>query len=607
MKRLRWVIRIGAALVLLAALVFVAGLTALNSESFARWALGFAAERSNGAVRLQGVSGTLSGGLQIDTANVVFDAGSVDASSVYFELDWRSLIARSVVLETLEAERVDVTLVQGEPTAAASEPIDLDMLVLIRHFGVETVIVDAYGDIWSVSDLSLDLRLLRNRLELGSASAVYEQFRVTGDFAATLAEQMDIEATTCVDGIFEQERVLGCVDAQGTPAALQLEARLQQPFLLEVAGTAEPSLGGAVDLEATWQNFALSILPDIRSSAGDMRITGTFERPRAQAEGAVEIAGESLQFETDLVAADEQIELAFLRLVRGVAEAELSGTVAQSFETAQLSIDARGVDPQEWVEQWPGSFDVRAQLVVDRTPTLRIVASDIVANGELREFPLNATGAAEYVDDSLLLQSLEIVSRADRIAVDGRIDESLDLELDLALSDVNLLLPEAHGSLEADLQISGSAARPIAQGTVNLRNVDAPGITAGDIRVTGVAGIAADDPFELALTGADLSVAETPLQSVVVGATGTAAAHRLQARVVAEQWSGSLAGSGAIAGQNWAGWLESLEFVPGDFGVWRLVEAAEVQYGVQGYSIGELCLVYTLSRICSEIAVAGTT
>jgi translocation and assembly module TamB len=605
-KRFRFIGRIVAAL---AGVVIVAALVIailFNSESFARWLLATLAERSDGVLRVESVEGSFGSGLDVGRVEVNLDSGSVAAESISLQMDWRALVARSLILDSLRIARLDAELAPGDSDAAAQDPATLTMLVLIRELVIDELSL-TYGDSeYTIRDTALELRLLRNHLELNSVSARWEELALSGRSAFTLAETLAIDSAICIDGAFAGERVDGCVDATGSTANLQVDTQIRLPFSAIGSGSVVPAADGDVEFELFWQNAMLAAIEDFASSEGSATLSGTLDNPRIDASGSLTYLDNSAEFALSALGLTQGVRLESLRLTMADAIADLSGDIADTFDRAQLSLDLRNFDPQRLIAELPGALDITAELDVNMQPGSNVRARNIVARGELRDYPITVVGEVAYAGSELIVESLQLVSRSDQVTLSGRVADTLDLEVVASIADVGIVSDDFNGALAADVRVTGTAQRPYLRGTLDLNQFDANGLAADSLRLTANAGLAPEDPFEIALTAESAVVSGYPLGAVSVNATGTGAAHRIEALSASDVGSSRLVTSGSLEGGQWSGSISELALRPTDFGTWRLRVPADVTYGTSGYSVSELCLAFELSSICASASVSGT-
>ena len=607
MKRYRFIARTAAVLCGVVALVVLVIALAMNSEAFSRWLTSVLVDRSGGALQIESVSGSLADTLRLENVVIGFDAGTASVESVEFELDWRSLLARSVVLDSLRLRQLRIVVAQGESPSGEPEPLELDLLVLIRRLEIDEAQFQVDESNYTIADVSLGLRLMRNRLEVEDVSARYSGLSVNGSAAATLTDTLDIETDFCLDGEFAQESVAACIDASGNEQEILIDAQLRSPFTAQGSGTVALLNDGPVSLNVSWQNAQLSSFDVAMSPEGSLQLTGTVARPRVVSNGSVVWLNEEALFSLQASMNETDVQVESLSLIHQSGSALLDGEVSRDFGIGQFEVELTDLDPAYWVPQWPGELYATASVGFSAQEDIRLNAADVVARGVLRGYPITAVGDLAYSDDVLSIDSLQVVSRTDRIVLAGTAGSELDLDVEAVIGDLAIAGDDFSGALTADLRIAGTPSQPLVRGEVGLTDFLSGGLTAQTLRITGNAGLAAEDPFDISVAGADVSAAGTPIDSVMFNVTGSAAAHRLDAQLTAEGWSSRLISDGAIADSDWRGRISEFEFVPSGLGFWRLRVPADVRYGLAGYSVSELCLTYELSSICGAVSVAGTT
>lgn len=604
MRNVRLSVRIAAVLAALVALIAITVAVLFNSQSFSRWLVNTAAQRSGGTIAVAAVEGTLGGGLRIGQLEVELDSANVVAADVELRVDWRSLVARSVIVDYINVARLDAALLQSE-SSQDIEPNELSILVLIRRIFLGELNVVQDDAQYLFSETAFELRVLRNRFELNDFSGVYEQLALSGRASVTLTDSLAVDSTICVDGVAAGEPILGCIDGVGSLPEVQVDAQLRQPFTISGTGTIALEESGAVDLEISWQDAALLALPDARSPQGNVQIEGTIARPEFVAEGSVAYS----QYEADVIARAAvegmTVELQSLQLTDGDLSAELSGATSTSFDSGEFDVRLAGVNPQRWLAQWPGDLIASAEVAYTTSPSLSLDADDIVVRGQLRGNPIAGVGALRYSQDSVLIENFQLVSRSDQISVNGQLASDANLTLAATINDLSLYSDDFGGALTADLHISGTADQPQVDGAVDLNNILAEGFAIETLRVAGSVGIAPEDPINLSASAVGLTAGNTNVSSLLFDVSGSAAEHRMLARLTAESWSSQLTGDGAFAGSDWSGRIAELDFLPDGLGLWRLRVPAEISYGAAGYSVSESCLAYQLSSICGSVAVSG--
>lgn len=97
----------------------------LTTAPGTRWALVTAVQQFDGQVK--GVSGTLWGGLQVESLDVAVPAVSILASQLHVQVSWRELLERRLHVQDISADSLQLDLI-STPDAAPAEPFAMPEL-----------------------------------------------------------------------------------------------------------------------------------------------------------------------------------------------------------------------------------------------------------------------------------------------------------------------------------------------------------------------------------------------------------------------------------------------------------------------------------------------
>ncbi len=408
MKRAQFWLRV----VLVAAGVVLAvtllGLWMLNSEPFARWALNLVESGSDGQVRIGNVSGSFSGSLELDSIELLLDEASVSLGAVTVALDLRGLIARSLVIDEL---RIGALTYQSATRAEQSQPSgdrSVPILVLIRSLVIAESNYVTAETTFTVTDAAFELRLLNNRLEINDFSAAYEGLRLRGNGALILTDVVAVESELCAVGVYLDEPVSGCAQTSGLLSDLDVAARFEAPFDVDVAGSLQLDNQQTANLNISWRQARLRSVAEVGSSIGQIELTGPLNRLRLEGSGAVEYIDESLQFGLTARLEPDIISLDSLRLTRGELAARFSGEMSADFSRAAVEVSLANFDPGLFFPGWDGDLQLRGNALLSSLDPLQVSVDDLVVGGTLRDVPLAATGSFAYDTENSLRAAAEV-------------------------------------------------------------------------------------------------------------------------------------------------------------------------------------------------------
>jgi translocation and assembly module TamB len=121
-KRLRWLLKAGGILFVLAALATTMTVWLFNAESGLRVVLGVATHLSGGMLRAEGVEGTLRGPFSVSRLTLDLPEAKIEFSGLACDWQPSDLFSRKLAITRLRIEEVDVFLQESE---TPSEPLSL--------------------------------------------------------------------------------------------------------------------------------------------------------------------------------------------------------------------------------------------------------------------------------------------------------------------------------------------------------------------------------------------------------------------------------------------------------------------------------------------------
>ena len=101
----------------------------------------------------------------------------------------------------------------------------------------------------------------------------------------------------------------------------------------------------------------------------------------------------------------------------------------------RLALLAERLNPGLFQAEWPGEIDGRIRLDGSLGPegvqTLTLSAQIAELSGSLRGYPVSAHGDIEWRAGQLVAEALHFASGPNRVEVDGRAGDQLDLQFDI--------------------------------------------------------------------------------------------------------------------------------------------------------------------------------
>lgn len=470
-----------------------------------------------------------------------------------------------------EEEAFALTLVEAEQVRAQGQDLHFGQ-VAVKNSWME---VRARGQIRSEA-----VYPLRVGLDYAFDFTGYGPIRGQGNLAGDLAGTVAVAGTLSEPQPVQlQGRVQNVLDG------LQWQAEAQSPQL-----ALERVHGGWPVLEL--RQVRVQGHGDIRSYA--LAVAAQAQWPRLLR--PVDVQGR-LQVGTSGLLVQE------LSVADAVGQLKLSGSLDWSpFVQWQAKARARDIHPDLVVADLPGALggDITSRGSL-RAEGLEAELQFDGISGRLRNYPLHAGGNLVYRNGALDLHHIHAAIGRATFDLDGTVREKLALDFALQAPDLQELLPQLAGSLQAGARVTGSRQEPVLEATLAGQGL-ALGTTG---RIQTLAGriqgaLSGKAELQAQLRAEQLQLGTVLVETVQAQLRGSPADHvlRLQARTRKEKLGLELAGHRQDAA--WTGEVRQLQLDLPPFGRWRQRKAATLELGPEQARLGRLCAAMEASSLCIQ-------
>ena len=587
----------------------VAGVLALSrSERFAAWALAEVETRLDGLVRFEGVGGSFADGLRFARIEAVADAGSLVLENVGLRIDLGGILARALIIDELTIGGVVLDLSAARADVQAeTRQAPPSLLVLIRSLTVETTTLVTSGTTYALGRTELGARYVDGSLSLSDVSSSFDQLDFQGGADVELgAPAISIAANACIRGVIESERVEACVEVDGPYPNFTVSAEATVPFGVSAAGAVSLAAPRQVDLMLDWRDAAIARWPDIRSPSGSIRLLGTLPELRVSGTGSAVYRGQTLDLEGSLTLDAQAISIESLAVQLDGQSAVLNGQVAGDFSRAELEVFGQHLDPALLHPEWPGDLELHAELTAARAAeTLSLRVDDIRLGGELRDYPVVATGGVDWVDGAVTFRNVVVASRVDQVALSGTYGSELDLSVEAGILDLAAWWPELNGELDADLTIGGRPAQPNVRGELALRDAVFRGNRVDQLTISGQAGLGESSAIDVAAAVTGVRTESLTVDRLDAEVVGSIDRHVATIQARADRWSLSGSGAGGFAAGEWQGEIGMLDVEPESLESWTLERSSRVVVGATGLQLDPTCLTHADASVCVTVTRRG--
>lgn len=589
----------------------------LASEGGSAWLLRQAAELARSQdieLAFRHSSGRLLRRLELEQLRIVAAGTRIAAERLV--LDWRpgALVDGALQVKLLEVDGLRLV----PPPAGADEPapprlpdLRLPLRVQIDRLQLRDAAVVQPDGVVKVDELALSAVLDQRVLRVAELKLLTPGARLDGELELQTAAPHALQGrlSARID-----ERLsgadIGPVEAIATlhGNALQpgFELMLQTPAVLQLRGSLElGQLPPVFDLSADWAvlSWPLQGAPDVSLSSGTLGLQGSPDDYRVSLQTRVQLPqmppGDlTLGAHGNL----HGLTLEPLSLLLGDGRLEAAGPVEWGDGVRwRLALSADRLDPGLLDPDWPGELGGRLQLEGGLgaggadTLVLRAVIDDL--GGSLRGYPVSARGRLDWRAGRLLAETLAFASGPNRVRLDGRVDERLDLRFELEAPELASLYPGLSGSLDGAGRLAGTREAPALLG-----RLEGSALAYEDLRAQAL-GLEVDwkgrgGRGRLEATG--LVGAGAVVDRIVTEWAGGLEAHQLDLIIEGADGDLALRAAGGLNGQRWQGELQRLVLDAPALGEWRLASPSGLRLAAAEVRAAPMCLQQAGAQLCAQ-------
>lgn len=350
--------------------------------------------------------------------------------------------------------------------------------------------------------------------------------------------------------------------------------------------------GGDVAIALDWQNLSWPLKGDawfnstvgsgwIEGNANQYQLGLATERPWPQAPASSWYA--SAKGNLDGLVFDS------IRITSLDGEVNAKGQLAWSPQLvwqAQLSVS--DINPASLWPEWPGQLDANITSA-GRIENGQLIANTNISNltGMLRGYPVSLRSGFDWHDDGLDIDHFDFRSGTSQVSAQGRIGESLNLDLAIDANELAELYPKAKGQLKADGRLSGLLNSPDIATSFKATALHLPGYEIASLDGTVAVDLFTWQKIDIKLAGQSLNLDGYELQSLLIDADN----HHLKAKAVSESLTAQIEFKGEINGKGWQGNIEQADIKSQRFADWQLKHPAKLNISETTLLIEDLCFL----------------
>ena len=439
----KWLIRATLLLLLLCILVAAAIAFILNTESGTRWVIERANAALTGELTVERFEGTLWRGLRIDMLGYADADQTVVVRQVDFDLNWPSILAGRVALETLNARSVHRTTLLPPPPEA--QPLELAMpplplTITVREASINELLLVSDSERRSITGIVVrNLRISGSKFQIATGTASSDSINVSlADFSIVLAGPVatagNISWRTS-DGLWSGRGAVA-----GSLAELQVQQGISGSYPAAVVGRlwilnrVDPEF----DVVINWDLWNIS---ERELRDGEVHLRGIFSQFDVSYDTTVADSGKLYQLNGNASGNTDELSKLDARIVGDLGELELSGRLTRLPEfSAAAAVVATNINPALIRSELTGRLEATADLSVDADGALTVSGLSVV--GQLNGAPVRARGDVFVAAEELQCTSCIFNIGENRLEIEGRnVGDNLSLNASLNAPNLKELWP----------------------------------------------------------------------------------------------------------------------------------------------------------------------
>jgi translocation and assembly module TamB len=396
--------------------------------------------------------------------------------------------------------------------------------------------------------------------------------------------------------------------ANGVLSATRMEARHRASGARAAgAGTiAIVDKGPRLDLSGDWDDFRWPLTgrePAVRSASGSFTFSGVLPY-KVHLAGSVRAAALPVM-PVDLHGTLDKDSFSF-----DPAEADLfgghasvSGRVAWSpKESWAVAGRFTDINPAALRADLPGSVSFKLDASGEGfEPKGRLTASFKDLSGKLRGLTASGAGSITHTNATWAFSNVRVALGSTSLALDGSINDRLDLRFALAASDLGLLSPGSRGTVKASGTINGTLDDPAVVASAHGGDVEYQGIKleSFDADVNFNPG-AAQQESRIDARLRKLSYQQRTLDSVALTLNGPPSAYQIHLAATASGLALNAQAGGPYAHGVFSGELQALTITGSEQLHLLLERPTDLTVSLAHARIEWLCLVGTPGSMCAD-------
>ncbi len=615
---LRWI--------LILAVLAISGVVVLvATEPGTRWLFAQAERHAPIDLAVGAVDGTLFRGLNVRDLRLRAQGNAVAVDHLRIRIDAPSLLRSTVRIPELHLDggRVDLATTDPEtvePTSRTGLPeqVPIPLPMLIEEFRLSSLEVRQDGrELITIDSLAFRLDATADRVQVTALKLALAELEVSLDARIQPSGLYPLEAEARWRFVLPDD-VAAALDVPAAEGTLHLTGDLTEQLNLQHHLRAGLALD--TDLSATdplgdprftaknrWTAFPYRLGPDrvLDITSGELDLAGTPDDWQGRVAGGVSVdEWPPLQLRGTALGSLKHVEIPELALHSEAGVLTAQGRIDHADGLAwDLMLLARDFDPGAVFPEWAGQLNVAlnstGNVPTDGERSVDLELTEL--QGRLRGQAIDGTARVAVRGNRFDIDQLDLGMGANRIRLEGQVDETLELDLAVHAPELHRILPELAGAVRLDGRVSGTRDSPhiTAQGTGSALRFQSMSLDAFELELD--AGLDLEAPAEVTLRISGLGLDGFTIRDAALTVAGQASSHRIRLQVESPDLGPvAVAATGRydLDSRGWTGILEDIDLDHPIAGPWSLRAPAAISASASAAELETLCLGRERTQLC---------
>ena len=269
-----------------------------------------------------------------------------------------------------------------------------------------------------------------------------------------------------------------------------------------------------------------------------------------------------------------------------------------------LEVTTKDINPQQLSPEWPGKInaDISSSGKIPDSG-IELAAEIKELAGILRDQPIAGRGSIQMRGSELKIEDIKLSSGSAKVSVAGDFGKTWALDWKLDVDDLADLVPQGKGSIQGTGLLKGTQKKPVVEGNVQVRGIDAQGVQCERCDLEFNLGLDESYLSHLKLSGKNLLASGQKLHELALNLDGSLQKHTLVLTADHEQVDLAFSATGSYLQDKeaWQGDIQQLDLDAGEMGQWKQQKPASLYASAKALKLSPLCLQDKDSLLCTQI------